>query len=126
MEEATRYAGVAAKVKTDFLARFFTPASAQVAGDTQTASATALYQGLLEDTDRPRVMARLLAKITERNDHLDTGALGIKYLPWVLTDAGHADVFFRIANQRDFPSWDSCCRGEPRPCGSTGTTHRNR
>jgi alpha-L-rhamnosidase len=105
MDEATKYDGVAAQVKRDFLAKFFTASSAQVAGDTQTALATALYQGLLDDVDRPRVMDRLLAKITERNDHLDTGVLGIKYLPWVLTDSGHADVFFKIANQKDFPSW---------------------
>jgi alpha-L-rhamnosidase len=105
MDDATKFDAVAAQVKKDFLAKFFTPATAQVAGDTQTALATALYQNLLDDADRPRVTERLLAKISARNDHLDTGVLGIKYLPWVLTDSGHADVFYKIANQQDFPSW---------------------
>jgi alpha-L-rhamnosidase len=104
-DDVQKYNALADKVKQDFLAKYFNTTTAQIAGDSQTALAAALYQGLLDDADRPRVLARLLAKIAAKNDHLDTGCLGTKYLPWVLTDGGHADLFYKIATQTDFPSW---------------------
>jgi alpha-L-rhamnosidase len=104
-DDVQKYNALADKVKQDFLAKYFDAGTAQVAGDSQTALAAALYQGLLDDADRPRVLARLVAKIGAKNDHLDTGCLGTKYLPWVLTEGGRADLFYKIATQTDFPSW---------------------
>lgn len=109
-DEATKYDAVANKVKQDFNSKFFDKANAVVSNGTQTAFATALYQGLLADADVPRVTDNLLAAITAKNDHLDTGFLGTKYLPWALTDTGHADVFYKIATKTDSPSWGNWLR----------------
>jgi alpha-L-rhamnosidase len=103
--DAAAYQAMADQVKSDFQAEFFDAGSAQVATDSQTALAAALYQDLLEAADRPRVVERLLSKIAEKNDHLDTGVLGIKYLPYVLTESGNAETFFTIATQTTQPSW---------------------
>ncbi len=100
-----KYLAVAADVKQRFGAKFFNAGTAQVAGDSQTALATALYQGLLDDADKPRVLARLVANIGAHQNHLDTGCLGTKALPWALTDGDQAELFYKVATKTDFPSW---------------------
>lgn len=40
-----------------------------------------------------------------RKGHLDTGAFSLKYLAPLLTEYGHGDAAFTLANQKDFPSW---------------------
>jgi len=104
-EDVAKYNALADKVKQAFLAKYFNASTAQVAGDEQTSSSAALYMNLLNDADRPRVFARLIAKIAARNNHLDTGVLGTKFVWPVLTDGGRADLFFKVATQTDFPSW---------------------
>jgi len=54
---------------------------------------------------RPAVLAGLVADIRARDDHLDTGILGTKYLLSVLTEAGEVDLAWGVATHRDFPSW---------------------
>ena len=92
-------------MKQTFLTKYFNATTAQIAGDEQTSLSAALYMNLVNDADRSRVFDRLTAKIAARNNHLDTGVLGTKFLSPVLTDAGRADLFYRIATQTDIPSW---------------------
>ena len=103
--DVTKYNGVADRVKQTFLTKYFNATTAQIAGDEQTSLSAALYMNLVNDADRARVFDRLTAKIVARNNHLDTGVLGTKFLSPVLTEAGRADLFFAIATQTDFPSW---------------------
>ena len=47
-----------------------------------------------------------LAKAIENNDfHLDFGTLGSKYALRMLTRYGHGDVAYKMASQKDCPSW---------------------
>jgi alpha-L-rhamnosidase len=103
--EQQKYEAVAADVKARFLAKYFDSDTARVANDSQTALATALDQGLLDEADRPRVLARLVDNVAAHQDHLDTGCLGTKALPWALTNGGRADLFYAVATKTDFPSW---------------------
>jgi alpha-L-rhamnosidase len=64
-----------------------------------------LYQGLAEETEKPRVLSNLVAAVEKRNYHIDTGILGSKYLLNALLENGRADVAYRIASQKDLPSW---------------------
>lgn len=104
-DEAVRFDAQAVGVKRRFREKFFDAATGKVASDQQTALSAALMQGLVDDKDRARVFQRLVASIAARKNHLDTGVLGAKYLPWVLTEGGRADLFYQVANQRDFPGW---------------------
>lgn len=51
------------------------------------------------------VVRRLVADIRNRDDHLNTGVLGTKYLLPTLTRHGHEDLALRVARQTTFPSW---------------------
>ncbi|ROP60919.1 alpha-L-rhamnosidase [Curtobacterium sp. ZW137] len=55
--------------------------------------------------DRASIAAALAADVRARGDHLDTGAIGTKWLLPVLTDAGYADVALAVARQTTVPSW---------------------
>lgn len=43
------------------------------------------------------ILEQLLQNLEERDFHLDTGVVGTKYMLRVLTDYGHADVMYKIA-----------------------------
>jgi alpha-L-rhamnosidase len=76
-----------------------------IEGDTQTVYLLALHMDLVPDELRERVAERLVADI-ERNDwHLTTGFIGVGLLCPVLTEAGYADVAYRLLLNETFPSW---------------------
>ena len=76
------------------------------AGGYQCDQALALTLGLPPTSaDFALVERNLLADIASHNNHLDTGIVGTRYLPYVLSELGHADIALAIITQRDFPSW---------------------
>jgi alpha-L-rhamnosidase len=74
-------------------------------GYRQTHQVLALAFGLVPDDRRQAVLDGLVADVRARGDHLNTGALGTKYLLRVLTEHGHGELAYRVATQRTFPSW---------------------
>ncbi|MFF3378670.1 family 78 glycoside hydrolase catalytic domain [Streptomyces sp. NPDC002680] len=75
------------------------------AGYRQTSNLVALAYGLVPAEHRDAVFANLVKDITDRGDHLNTGAIGTKLLLPVLTENGRADLAYRIATQTSYPSW---------------------
>lgn len=81
-------------------------ASGRYAGGYQCDQALALALGLPPTpADATLVSGNLLADIASKGNHLDTGIVGTRYLPYVLSTLGRADVALAITTQRDFPSW---------------------
>ncbi|MFC8427979.1 family 78 glycoside hydrolase catalytic domain [Streptomyces sp. NPDC057253] len=75
------------------------------AGYRQTSNLVALAYGLVPEEHRDAVFANLVKDVTERGNHLNTGAIGTKLLLPVLTENGRADLAYKIAAQSDYPSW---------------------
>ena len=103
--DAHKYANLAAGIKKAFNEKFYHPDTGLYGNGSQTSLGCALYQGLVEPENRPRVLNNLVADVEKQNNHIDTGILGAKYLLNALTENGRADVAYRIASQRDLPSW---------------------
>ncbi|PWU15122.1 MAG: alpha-rhamnosidase [Verrucomicrobia bacterium] len=102
---ANKYADLAQMIGKNFDRKFF-PEIGLGGSGSQTAFSCALYQLLLSPGwDEGRVLTNLLASIERNNWHIDTGILGAKYVLRALTQNGRADVAYRIASQRDYPSW---------------------
>jgi alpha-L-rhamnosidase len=104
--DAAHYAAEAARVATDFNARFFDAARGlyRVPGDDayyQTANLLPLAFGLVPAGRAGDVNAGLIAHV----DRLQTGIHGTRYLCPLLTDAGAGDAAFKIATATDYPSW---------------------
>jgi alpha-L-rhamnosidase len=125
-DEAKEYGDLAAQVRKAFIATFFDPATGEVGGSvlpvskektpataptpvvldgTQAGLACALYQGLLNDADRGRIVANLVEKVQQSGGHIDTGILGAKYILRALSDNGRADVAWQIATYPNQPGW---------------------
>ena len=103
--DARRFEALAKKIKAAARKRYYDKTSGRLSGHGQTSIACFLYQGLVETEEVESFGTMLLDEVTACTDHIDCGILGTKYVLNVLTDMGHADVAYRIATQRDYPSW---------------------
>ncbi|HOM52063.1 MAG TPA: family 78 glycoside hydrolase catalytic domain [Phycisphaerae bacterium] len=104
-QEANRLADRAASIKASFNQRFLDTATGRYASGSQASQAFPLYMGLVPAISHGNALKVLLDDIAAHNFHLTTGIFGTKYMLSVLSDSGHADVAYRIVNQRDFPGW---------------------
>jgi len=111
-EEATAYAALASEIEAAFTERFFDRETGQIAeaGDSQTALTLPLALGMIPEENKDLVLQRLVENIQRRKDHLSTGFVGTPYLLVALSDFGEAELAYRIANQRDYPSWTTLNR----------------
>ncbi|UCD27394.1 MAG: glycoside hydrolase family 78 protein, partial [Planctomycetota bacterium] len=103
--DAAKYADLAGTIRDAFNAKFFDRNTGLYAEGTQTAMSCALYQGLVEPEDIPKVVENLVANIEKNNNHIDTGVLGAKYLPHALTENGRADIAYKVIAQTTQPGW---------------------
>ncbi len=104
-EEAKKYHALAADISRAFMARFYNPETGKFTGDEQCGMAAAIYQGLLPDAQKPKVLQALISEMQKRDGHIWAGILGTKYAIHALTDNGRADLIYAAATKRDFPSW---------------------
>jgi alpha-L-rhamnosidase len=107
-QDAARYRAAAATMKDAFNREFLRGDAYVTATDPgyrQTSALIALAFGLVPEESERAVTDRLVRDVTERGDHLNTGALGTKYLLTELTERGHGELAYRVANQRTYPSW---------------------
>ncbi|MDZ7357359.1 MAG: glycoside hydrolase family 78 protein [candidate division KSB1 bacterium] len=113
VSDAQFYRSLAEQIKTAFNAAYLE--NDQYAGHwmspvarsvDQTSNVLPLYLDMVPADKKEAVLNKLLHSIINDHDyHLDTGIIGTRYLLDVLTDNGHADIAYRIATQRSYPSW---------------------
>ena len=77
----------------------------RILGDTQTGYALALHMDLLPEEACPVAAEHLVKAIEREGWHISTGFAGVSYLLPVLTEAGYADVAYRLLNNETYPSW---------------------
>jgi alpha-L-rhamnosidase len=104
-EEAGKYDALADEIRAAFNRQFYHPESGSYSIGSQTALGCALYQGLVEPQNEPRVLDNLVATIAADSGHLDFGFLGAKYVLNTLTDHGRPDVAYTIVDQKTKPGW---------------------
>ena len=103
--DAAHYSERAEQIKKSFNEKFFNADFGTYGNGSQTSLSCALYQGMVAPTNQNRVLQNLVASVEKENGHIDTGILGAKYILHALTDQGRADVAYRMAAQKDLPSW---------------------
>ncbi len=103
-EDAARYHTLFTKVREAFR-REFVSANGRVAENTQTAYALALNFGLLDASEMPRAVQRLVDDINRHDGHLSTGFLGTPELTHALSQNGRTDVAFALLTQKTYPGW---------------------
>lgn len=72
----------------------------------QTINTLPLYLNMVPEDKKETVLKALINDIVNAHDyHLDTGIVGTRYIFDVLTENGYADIAYKIATQRTYPSW---------------------
>ncbi|KAJ6451769.1 bacterial alpha-L-rhamnosidase-domain-containing protein [Mycena sanguinolenta] len=110
-EDATSFATNAAAVKSAFNDAFFDASLGHYAGvgDSgyrQSHNILALAFNLTHDSQVAALVAQsIVDDVTNRDMHLNTGALSTKFLLPVLSAFGYLDVVLALAQQTTFPSW---------------------
>jgi len=104
-DEAKEFAAKAETIRTVYNRELFKPGTPEIYGTgSQTSLALPLALGIAEPAQRATVLAALLKDIAARG-HSSAGAIGTRYLFRVLTDAGHADLLYRLVTNPDMPGY---------------------
>jgi alpha-L-rhamnosidase len=105
-DDAKAFAKEAVVIKNAYNDKYFNKETAQYSNNTVTANLLSLCYGMVPDRYAEKVFQNIVNK-TEKdfNGHVSTGLVGIQWLMRGLSDYGRADLAFRIATNRDYPSW---------------------
>lgn len=104
-EDKNKYETLAAATKTAFNNKFWDDKTGGYGTNNQSCNSFALFLGMPDSTRKPKVVANLVKKVQEYNNHLTTGNLCTKYLLETLTENGEAETAYKIATQVTYPSW---------------------
>jgi len=103
-EMAETYSERAKEIRAAFNKEFYQGDGIYLNGS-QTAQSCAVYQGMVKESEKAKVLEKLVADIGQKDGHLDTGILGAKYLFHTLSENGLHDVAWQVATQTTPPSY---------------------
>jgi alpha-L-rhamnosidase len=101
---AERDRALFAQIREAFAGEFIAD-DARITSDEQTAYLLALGFDLVPENFRAKMVAHLVRKFAEKNDHLATGFLGTPLVTPVLGANGHADLAYKVLLQESYPGW---------------------
>ena len=105
-QDAKEYSTLADKVRNALNNAYLNKDSLFYANNTVTANALALYFGIPANDTKSKVFDNLVYKTTHvYNSHTSTGLLGGQWIMRTLTDNGDPELAFKIATNKDYPSW---------------------
>ena len=82
------------------------PDSVFYGNNSATSNLLPLALGIVPEDCKEEVEKNLIANIVVKNgDHVSCGVIGISWLMRTLSEIGRADLAFRIASQKTYPSW---------------------
>jgi len=94
-------------IKQNFNRKFFNPETALYGTDEtyQTYQLLALIGDVVPEGFREKVFQTIVDDIKMRDDHLNTGIIGTKYLWPVLVEGGENELAYRVATKTTWPSF---------------------
>lgn len=105
VDDAERYAELAARIKTAFLSEYVTLAG-RMMSDAQTSYGLAIMFGLTrDDGERARMGDRLAELVRSAGYRIGTGFVGTPLVADALTVTGHLETASRLLTQTENPSW---------------------
>jgi alpha-L-rhamnosidase len=105
-DDVKAFTDEAAIVKEAYNNKFLNKETAQYSNNTVTANLLALSYGMVPEGLEEKVFANIVDKtLNEFNGHVSTGLVGIQWLMRGLSNFGRADIAYKIATNRDYPSW---------------------
>lgn len=102
-ESGAYYANLAEKIRKEFRERFVSDGIINI--KTQTALATAIYNGVLDDDEIPQNAKLLNDIIAENNYNTACGIIGTKYIYSALTENGYCETAYKMTVNPQMPSY---------------------
>lgn len=102
-KNSRRYRLLSEKIRNAFREKFLVNGLPQPEG--QTALACVLFNGLLNESEKPAAAARLAELVKENGYHIDCGTQGNKFIYRALSDAGYSDVVYKMITNPTCPSF---------------------
>jgi alpha-L-rhamnosidase len=99
------YTELSANIKKAFNKTFYDAKKCQYSNNTVTANLLPLYFGMVPNSAFQSVFENICSKIKENDFHLSTGVIGTQWLMRGLSENGRPEIAYRIATNRDYPSW---------------------
>ncbi len=101
------YQALSDTVKQEFNRKFLNKETALYGTDStyQTYQLLALLGNIVPEDYKDKVLQTLTDDIKARNNHLNTGIIGTKYLWPVLVENGENEIAYKIATQTSYPSY---------------------
>jgi len=99
-----KYRKLAEKIKNSFNKVFYKGDGIYDNGG-QTALGCALYQGLVEDTEKEKVVKKIVENIKSNNFKVDFGFPGSKFVINALSENGYVDIAYKLITQTEYPGW---------------------
>jgi alpha-L-rhamnosidase len=104
-DDHEKYKALAEKIKQAFNDKYLHPQTGIYGSGLQTELSVPLQWGLVPDTLKAAVAARLAQRVQADSNHIDVGLLGTKAILNALSENGYADLAYKVAAQETFPSW---------------------
>lgn len=106
-DDARYFKSLGDTIKEAFNKKFFDPETGLYGTDEtyQTYQLLALVGDLMPEEYRAKVFNTIVDDIKKRNNHLNTGIIGTKYLWPVLAEGKQGELAYEVATQTTFPSY---------------------
>ncbi|WP_455584561.1 family 78 glycoside hydrolase catalytic domain [Bacteroides sp.] len=99
------YRKMANKIKMAINDKFLNEETGVYGSGYQAELSMPLRWNIVPEHCRSKVAARLSERVKQDNDHLDVGIFGCQALLDALTVTGNVEQAYKVANQKDEPSW---------------------
>ena len=103
-DDAAELRALASRIRHSFVKKFANP-DGSFADGSLTATAAAIYFGLIDGWEAEKSAATLVKQVREQQHKANFGILGAKYTLRVLADHGYADDALEMITQQEFPGW---------------------
>lgn len=101
-----KYAMLASMIKAAFNKKFFNEKAMTYGNGSQTALSCALFHGLVPDKyKKQKIYQKLIEAVHAKDDHIDVGVLGARYIQHALTDNGNAELAYKLVATKTYPGW---------------------
>ncbi len=104
-EDAAKYSQIAAVTKDAINSKFLNKETGVYAEGMQTDQSVPLTMGVVPAEYKAAVVEALVKRVAEDNYQVNAGVHGAKAVLNALSENGRADLAYRIASQKDYPSW---------------------
>ena len=107
LDDARYFSALSDTIKHEFNRKFFNSRTSLYGTDEtyQTYQLLALKGNLVPEEHRENVFKTIVDDIKMRNNHLNTGIIGTKYLWPILAEGGQSDLAFTVATQTSYPGY---------------------